>query len=437
MAVKIISVEEKSPAAMAGVNASDTLVSINGNPIRDVLDFRFRETERELSLELADESGETRFVRVHKGQYEPLGLGFETWLMDKQRACRNNCVFCFIDQLPCGLRDTLYFKDDDDRLSFLFGNYITLTNIGDDEIERIIEMHISPINISVHSMEPEVRVKMMRNRFAGEALGKLRRLAQAGVELNCQLVLCPGMNDGEHLRITLDELFKLMPAVRSVALVPVGLTKHRDGLYPLRLFTPEECAQIVRTAEEYAHICYAHFGSRVVHAADEIYLKAGIPLPDEEYYEDFAQLENGVGLVTLLRSEFEYAVEQREGDDIERHLTLATGVSAAPILRQMLDDARKKWHNLYCDVVAIRNDFFGENITVAGLVTGGDLIGQLSSRDLHERLLIPRAMLRREGDLFLDDVSLEQVQEALQVPVVTVENEGEALLDALLGSVNY
>lgn len=434
MSVIITQVSKHSIADKLGIEGGWTLLTINGNEICDVLDFRFYETERRVELVLTDRGGAERRFEVRKQEYEQLGLEFETYLMDKQRHCKNKCVFCFIDQLPKGLRESLYFKDDDDRLSFLFGNYITLTNITDREIERIIKMHISPINISVHTTNPELRVRMMRNPNAGESLRLLERLAEAGIKLNCQLVLCPEMNDGDELRRSLDDLLKLAPSVSSIALVPVGLTKHREGLYPLRLFTPEECGSIIDTAEEYAARALERHGTRIVHAADEIYLKAGRPLPDADYYEEFAQLENGVGLVTLLRTEFESALKAEEGSNERISLSIATGTSAAPILAEMLDAVKEKWHNLDCRLYAVKNEFLGETITVAGLVTGGDIIKQLSGRPLGERLLIPRAMLRSEGDLFLDDVSLEQLQRALNVPVIPVGNDGGELLDAITGT---
>ena len=433
MPVLIKGTEEGSIARRYDIAPGTVLISINGHDINDVLDFRFYESNREVEM-LLEKGGEKRKLKIKKDEYESLGLCFETYLMDKQKSCKNKCMFCFIDQLPKGMRESLYFKDDDSRLSFLFGNYITLTNLTQHDIDRIIEMHISPVNVSVHTMEPELRVKMMANPNAGRSLDMLRQLAANGISINCQLVLCPQINDGEHLEYSLKELVSLGEAVRSIALVPVGLTNHRDGLYPLRLHTAVEAEKIVDTAERFAQQCLEKFGRRMIHAADELYIRAGRELPDEEYYEEFEQLENGVGLVTLLRSEFSGAVRTEDGDERTRKVTIATGVSAAPIISEMLEKELKKWKNVQCEVVPIVNHFFGETITVAGLVTGGDLIEQLRGRELGDELLIPRVMLRHEGDMFLDDITLEQVKTELDINVRTVENDGFELLDAVLGN---
>jgi putative radical SAM enzyme (TIGR03279 family) len=433
LSVKIIDTLEGSFSRRHGIKSGETLVSINGHEIDDVLDFRFYETDSKLLLIIENSAGGQREVALEKPEYSELGMVFETYLMDKQRSCRNNCVFCFIDQLPHGLRDTLYFKDDDSRLSFLFGNYITLTNITDREIDRIIKMRISPINISVHTMNPELRVRMMKNRWAGDALEKLRRLSESGVEINCQLVLCPDFNDKEELDYSLRELLALPHPVNSVSLVPVGLTRHRENLEPLRLFTKEECLSVITAAEHFAARSLEKFGRRIIYASDEFYLKAGLPLPEEEYYEDYAQLENGVGMVTLMRSDVRYALSARSGDSIKRTVTAATGVSAAAIIAELLAEIKLKYTGLDYEVIAVENRFFGESITVAGLVTGGDLIEQLRGVEFGERLLIPRSMLRSEGDLFLDDVSLTDAQNALGVEIVPVSNDGEEFVSAVLG----
>ncbi len=432
MPVLICGVEENSIAQECGIEAGTVLVSINGHEINDVLDFRFFETSEALTLEL-EKGGVRRNIEIEKDEYEELGLCFETYLMDKQKSCKNKCVFCFIDQLPKGMRESLYFKDDDSRLSFLFGNYMTLTNMTDKDIDRILMMHISPVNVSVHTMNPDLRVEMMKNPNAGKCINMLRRLASGGIDVNCQLVLCPGINDGKELEYSLSELMKLTPAVKSIALVPVGLTKHREGLYPLRLFNEAEALEVIETAKRYAERSLKENGSRIVYAADEFYIKAGVPLPNEEEYEEFAQLENGVGLVTSLESEFARAVEDTDSDGRKRTVTIATGVSAAPIIENMLNTHMKKWASVKYSVVPIINNFFGETITVAGLVTGGDLIEQLKGRELGDELLIPRVMLRHEGDLFLDDVSLEDVEKELGITVRTVPNDGYELLYAVLG----
>ena len=433
MPVKILAVEPGGPASHAGVRPGETLLSINGNEICDILDYRFYETDRHLSIVLRDDAGAERTVQIRKGQYESIGLEFETYLMDQQHSCTNRCIFCFIDQLPKGLRKSLYFKDDDSRLSFLFGNYVTLTNLKEREVDRIIKMHISPINISVHTTNPELRVKMMGNRFAGKSLDILYRFAKAGIKLNCQIVLCRDINDGEELDRTLKDLTSLWPSVQSVAVVPLGLTKYRQGLYPLTGYDSETARAVVRQLERWGDRCEQKYGQRICYAADEFYLKAQLPIPPAPFYGDFDQLENGVGLMASLKQEFLDALEDFVPPASARKVTLATGVAAHPFLDTLLDELRQRCHNLTCNVVPIVNDFFGDTITVAGLVTGGDLLNQLQGRELGDALLLPDVMLRREGDIFLDDVSLEELSEALQIQIITVPNDGYALLDAVVG----
>ena len=424
MPVKILAVEPGGPASHAGVRPGETLLSINGNEICDILDYRFYETDRHLSIVLRDDAGAERTVQIRKGQ---------TYLMDQQHSCTNRCIFCFIDQLPKGLRKSLYFKDDDSRLSFLFGNYVTLTNLKEREVDRIIKMHISPINISVHTTNPELRVKMMGNRFAGKSLDILYRFAKAGIKLNCQIVLCRDINDGEELDRTLKDLTSLWPSVQSVAVVPLGLTKYRQGLYPLTGYDSETARAVVRQLERWGDRCEQKYGQRICYAADEFYLKAQLPIPPAPFYGDFDQLENGVGLMASLKQEFLDALEDFVPPASSRKVTLATGVAAHPFLDTLLDELRQRCHNLTCNVVPIVNDFFGDTITVAGLVTGGDLLKQLRGRELGDALLLPDVMLRREGDIFLDDVSLEELSEALQIQIITVPNDGYALLDAVGG----
>lgn len=432
MAVIIQNVEPKSPAARARIKAGDTLLTINGREIADVLDYRFFIPDQKLSVTIKTAKGKERTVRIRKEPYQELGMIFDTYLMDKQRSCRNNCVFCFIDQLPEGMRDSLYFKDDDSRLSFLFGNYITLTNLSEHDVERIIEMHISPINVSVHTTDPDLRCKMMGNRFAGEALKWLPRFAQAGIAINCQLVLCPGWNDGEQLTRSLEDLCALMPQLSSIAAVPVGLTKYRDGLTPLRLFTKEEAAAVIDTMTAFGNRLVEEYGRRVIYPSDEFYLIAQRPLPSAAFYEDYAQLENGVGTLTLLREEFfEAFAETSSASPVTARTVLATGMAALPFIEELVDAAKERWPSLDVEVKGIRNDFFGGTITVAGLVTGGDLIAQLRDTDA-ERLLIPESMLRFEGDCFLDDVTVETVASTLGMRVEPLSISGHALLEALL-----
>ncbi|MDD5953187.1 MAG: DUF512 domain-containing protein [Oscillospiraceae bacterium] len=437
MAVRITGVDPHSYGEKAGIQPGETLVSMNGKEIYDVLDYRFYETNCHLALVLRNEKGKERTVHLQKRQYDAIGLEFSSYLMDEKRSCRCKCIFCFVDQMPPGMRDTLYFKDDDSRLSFLFGNYITLTNVSEREVQRIIDMHISPINVSVHTTNPELRVKMMKNRFAGKALEILPRLAAAGIHLNCQLVLCPGINDGPELLRSLTDLEKLMPSLQSVAAVPLGVTKYREGLPELTTYTKETAAQVIDTMEDFGDRMEREYGRRVVYAADEFYLKAERPMPPPEFYGEFDQLENGVGTMACLEEEFTFALEDGQEEGVfaiePRRVTVATGMAARDFIRKLLDEAERSCHNLSCDVVGIVNDFFGDTITVAGLVTGGDLIAQLEGRDLGDALLIPEVMLRHEKDLFLDDVSIEEVERRLGVPVKTVANEGQSLLDAVLG----
>ncbi|MBP5303966.1 MAG: DUF512 domain-containing protein [Clostridia bacterium] len=429
MPVVIDSVEEKSLAAKKKICPGDLLVSINGHSIEDVLDYQFYVQDTKLKIELKTEKG-TKKLTIRKKEEEDIGLEFSDYLMDKQHSCKNKCIFCFIDQMPPGLRDTLYFKDDDSRLSFLFGNYITLTNLTEHEIQRIIEMHISPVNISVHTMDPELRCRMMNNRFAGESLKIMRRFADAGIALNAQLVLCPGYNDGESLTKTMEELATYRPSLQSVAAVPVGLTKYREGLEPLRLFTKEECADVIRRMNEMGDRMLKEEGTRLFYPSDEFYLKAELPLPDDEYYEDCSQLENGVGMFTYFCKQFDESLEEG-GNPKGTHLTIATGRLSEPLLNTCIKKAQEKYPQIHAEVYGIRNDFFGEEITVAGLVTGQDILKQMKG-NVGELLLIPSSMLRSERDMFLDDVPLEQVSKELNVPIKVIECDGIAFFEALM-----
>lgn len=437
MSVVISAVEKHSVAARAGICAGDVLVSLNGHEIMDVLDYRFFETERRVVAEILTASGKPKRIRLKKREDEELGLLFETYLMDEKRSCKNKCVFCFIDQLPKGLRESLYFKDDDSRLSFLFGNYITLTNITEHEVERIIKMHISPINISVHTTNPELRVKMMANKNAGKVLSIIDRLNAAGIRMNCQLVLCPEWNDGEELERTLSDLTSL-EMVECIAAVPVGLTKFREGLAPLKPFDRESAGKTLDILNRFGEECLARYGQRRVFGADEFYLLAEREMPEASYYEEFLQLENGVGLWALLWDETRQALNEMEQDPLQspRKVTLATGVAAYELLKQIGQACQEKSPFLDCTTVAVVNHFFGERITVAGLLTATDLIEQLKDKDLGEELLIPASMLRNEGDLFLDSISIDEVSEKLGVRVTPVGNDGWQLVDAVFGNTN-
>lgn len=429
MAVTVAAVVAGGPCARKGIESGDVLLKINGHEITDGLDYRFYGAEPPLQLVFrGKDDGRVRVITVDG---EP-GLEFETYLIDKQHTCKNKCVFCFIDQMPKGLRESLYFKDDDSRLSFLFGNYITLTNLTEREVQRMIDMHISPINVSVHTTDPDLRVKMMGNRFAGDALKWLSRFSEAGLRINCQLVLCPGWNDGEALERSLRDLEALVPSLASVAAVPVGLTKYRDGLTPLRLFTKDEAAAVIDTMEAAGDRLLAACGERLVYPSDEFYLIAERALPPSAFYEDYPQLENGVGVLRLQREEFtEEAASAVAPVADHRKTVLATGTAAAPFLQELVNVAKALDTTLDVTVKPIKNDFFGHTITVAGLVTGRDLIAQLQGIE-GERLLIPECMLRFEGDRFLDDVTLEEVEDALGMTVETVAVSGAALFHALM-----
>ncbi len=433
MSVKISGVEPNSICAEK-IAAGDVLLAVNSHEINDVLDYRFYTSACKLKLKIETAKGKKRTVKLKKGEYDDLGLCFETYLMDKHRACKNKCIFCFIDQMPKGMRESLYFKDDDSRLSFLFGNYVTLTNLSDRDIDRIIEMHISPVNVSVHTMNPDLRVQMMKNPNAGESLRYLNRLAKAGIKLNTQLVLCPGINDGKELEFSLSELGKLYPAVQSIACVPVGLTRHRNGLPQLKAYTAEAAMAVINTVDDFnAH--FKHFkGEAIAYAADEFYLKAGIAIPDAEYYGDYPQLENGVGMWRLLKEEFINALDECDyNSDNKRSVTAVTGEAAYELIKELCDLAQKRFENININVIKIKNTFFGESVTVAGLLTGQDITAQLNEVDLGDELIIPESALRDGEDVFLDDITVSQLSEALGVNVVSAKADGYELLEKILG----
>ena len=408
MAVKIFDVTTGSHADKAGIKKGETLLSINSNEIVDVLDYRFYQVNRKLTLEVADEDKNVRTIEMTKGEYEEIGLEFETYLMDKQHSCRNKCIFCFIDQLPKGMRESLYFKDDDSRLSFLFGNYITLTNITEHEIDRIIKMHISPINVSVHTTNPELRCKMMNNRFAGDTLKYLKRFADAGITLNCQIVSCPGINDGDELVRTLTDLENL--GVNMTAIVPVGLTRYRENLYPLVPYNKETAGQTIDIIEKMGDECVKKHGRRIFFPGDEFYLLAEREIPSPEFYEDFSALEDGIGMIAYLTDDVGWKLEELDADESLCHkVTIACGEGVFPYMKRIMSMINEKFPNITINTRAIKNNFFGGGVNVSGLVTGGDLIDQLRGDDLGDRLIITSSMLRFENDLFLDDVSTDDV----------------------------
>ena len=437
--VRITGIEESSPLLSLGVRAGDTLVAVNKNEIRDVLDYRFYITDRNITLSLVREDGEEYEVSLRKREYDDVGLEFETPLMDKKHTCKNKCIFCFVDQMPKGLRETLYFKDDDSRLSFLHGNYITLTNMTDEDIDRIIKMHISPINISVHTTNPELRVKMMKNKRSGEVLSYLRRLADAGISLCTQLVLCPGINDGEELMRSMHDLVALCPSLISCAAVPVGITKFRDGLYPLRTYTKEEARVVIETVNSFGDYCRKEYGSRIFTAADEFYLKAEMDIPSEEYYEDYPQLENGVGLIRSVKEDLRYYLADSEPFELkkDRRVLAVTGVAAYPTVCELSEMIKEKADRLCVDVLCVKNDFFGETVTVAGLLTATDIEKAVKEHikntgASYDALIIPDAALKADEDVFLDGVSLTSLSDRLGIHAVSAKNEPCDMVSAFL-----
>ena len=436
MSDKVHVIQETEPGSIAeelGLEPGDAILEINGQPIEDVFDYRLMCQEEYLELLVRGADGDEAIFEVEKDDDEDLGIVFENGLMDDYRSCRNKCMFCFIDQMPPGMRETLYFKDDDSRLSFLQGNYVTLTNMSESDLNRIIRYRMEPINISVHTMNPELRCRMLHNRFAGDALKKIDTLYEAGIEMNGQIVLCPGINDGEELDATIRALSCYLPVMQSLSVVPVGLTRYREGLYPLQPVSKECAAQTIDIIEKWQQKIYKEFGFHFVHASDEFDILAERELPEEERYDGYLQLDNGVGSVRLLCDEFTQALAEEEGSTETREISLATGRLAAPYLERLIRQMNEKFPHVRVHLYPIRNVFFGEEITVVGLITGQDLTAQLKEQTLGEELLISVHMLRSGENVFLDDITTDDVCEQLRVPLRVVKPGGQELLDALLG----
>jgi putative radical SAM enzyme (TIGR03279 family) len=435
MSAIIKSVEKGSIAHKHNISAGNILLKINGNVINDVLDYCFYMTDTKINLEVQDSAGKIKNIVVKKDEYDDIGLEFHSYLIDEKQRCHNKCIFCFIDQLPKGMRESLYFKDDDARLSFLMGNYITLTNFTEHDIQRIVDMHISPFNISVHTTNPELRCMMMNNKNAENALQIMKRLSANNIKINCQLVLCKGINDGEELNRSLSDLSLLYPSVESIAVVPVGLTKYRQDLFELSPFNSADSLKVLQQIETFEKVMLQKHGTRLAFAADEFYLRAGKQIPDISLYEDVNQLENGVGLIALLTDQFEEALESNELKSLnkKRVISIATGKAAYDFMKTIAQKAQNNIAGLSCLVYAIENEFFGKNVDVAGLITGADLIKQLKGKNLGEQLLFPAVMLRYERDIFLDDVCIDDVEKALGVKATPVEVDGYELLDTMLG----
>ena len=430
-------IEAASVAEEMGIEAGDVLLAINGNEITDIFDYQYLIQDEYIEVLIRKQNGDEWLLEIDKEYDEDLGIVFENGLMDEYRSCRNKCIFCFIDQMPRGMRDTLYFKDDDSRLSFLQGNYVTLTNMSDEDVERIIKYRLSPINISFQTTNPELRCKMLNNRFAGQALKQVDKLYDAGITMNGQIVLCKGINDGEELMRSISDLSAYLPYLESVSVVPVGLTKFRDGLYPLESFTGEDAKEVLSCIHGWQDKLYPEYGLHFVHASDEWYVLAGEPLPKAERYDGYLQLENGVGMLRLLMDEFDEAMEQLEVGSMQYEersgeMTVVTGSLAYPYLLDMANRMMKRFPRLTIHVYAIINDFFGEQITVSGLLTGQDIIGQLQDKRLGDRILLPQNVLRSGEDYFLDDVTLEEMEKALQVRVDIVKSSGHDFVHTVL-----
>ena len=437
MAVQIKDVLHSSPAARYGIVAGDTLVAINGEEINDMLDLQFYQSNKNLEIKLKAADGSEKTVAIkNKDEYEPLGLEFETYLIDKHHHCKNKCMFCFIDQLPKGLRQSLYFKDDDERLSFLFGNYITMTNLTQKEVDRIKKVRISPINISVHTTNPELRVKMMKNPNATNVMERMREFAAADIKMNCQIVLCKNVNDGEELRRSIRDLQSLYPAVQSVSIVPIGLTRYRDGLEKAETFDGEDSKKVIALVAEETEEFFKANGTKLIYLSDEFYLNAGYDIPGADYYEDFPQIENGVGMVRTFIDNFKDDMDYHPTAKEEVAVDIATGESFYPVLKEMADMAVNKYGGkVKIYVHNIKNECFGGNVSVTGLLTGTDLVKQLKGNLKTDRLCLCKDVLSDNADIFLDDMTVPQLEEALDTNVEFYSCDGYDLLSGIMKEV--
>lgn len=416
------------------IEAGDVLLEVNREKIEDIFDYQFLIADTFVVLLIRKADGEEWELEIEKDEEEDIGLVFENSLMDEYHSCRNKCMFCFIDQMPKGMRETLYFKDDDSRLSFLQGNYITLTNMSDADIDRIIRYHLAPINISVHTTNPSLRCKMLSNRFAGDALKKIDRLYEAGIPMNGQIVLCKGVNDGEELKHSIEDLLRYAPCMQSVSVVPVGLTKYREGLYPLEPFGQEDAKKVLAIIHHYQALAFAKHQMHFIHASDEWYILAGEDIPEADRYDGYIQYENGVGMVRMFRDDFLEALEQCELDECRKKVTIVTARLIYPTICWAAELLKTKYPNIEIQVICIVNHFFGEQITVTGLLTAGDIMAQLKGVDLGERVVLSSAVLKADEAVFLDDITLEDFQKALQVPVYIVKSNGMDFIQAIAGN---
>ncbi|MBQ4300531.1 MAG: DUF512 domain-containing protein, partial [Lachnospiraceae bacterium] len=424
---QIAFVRKGSVAAENGIEPLDIIESINNVKLEDIFDYYYYEDEPEFDMVILKPNGDRCNLHIVKGEGEDLGISFENGLMDEYRSCHNKCIFCFIDQMPPNMRETLYFKDDDTRLSFLQGNYVTLTNMKEEDLDRIIKYHLAPINISVQATNPELRKRMLHNRFAGDIMDKIKKLADAGIEMNAQIVLCKGVNDGEELERSIRELYEYYPQMQSMSVVPVGLSKYRDGLYPLEPFERDDAREVLDIIHRWQDKAYEETGMHFVQASDEWYLTAELPLPEADRYDGYIQLENGVGMIRLLMDEFRDALGRAKRKPFmkKRTISLATGKLAAPFIEELSQELMRKFPKVDIRVYTIVNNFFGERITVSGLITGQDLIAQLKDVELGEKLLIPQNMVRQEERDFLDDITVAEASETLQVPIDIVKSSGQ------------
>lgn len=428
----IIKVEENSIAREMGIEAGDILVSINDKAVKDVFDYRYLIQDEYIEVAIEKPNGEAWLLEIDKEEYEDLGIVFGTGLMDKARSCTNKCIFCFIDQLPKGMRESLYFKDDDSRLSFLQGNYVTLTNMKEEDIDRIIFYHLSPINVSVHTTDMELRKFMLKNPNATRLMDYLRKLNENYIEMNFQIVLCKDINDGANLDKSIEDLSEFLPIARSMSIVPFGKSAHREGLYNIELFNKEDCKKIISQVEQWQNKFLNEYGTRFCFLSDEFYITAGEPLPDNDFYEGYPQYENGVGMVTLMKKEFYEKLQNIEPDNIKRNITIATGKIAYDFIRSLGDAIEHKFKNTKINVVPIENDFFGRTITVSGLMTGSDIINQLKNKELGDYLFVPENCLRAEETVLLDDVDIKDIERELNIKVVVASNDGDKMLNQII-----
>ncbi len=431
----VIKVEKGSIAEEVGICPGDVLVAINDEEITDIFDYRYQINDEYLEMTFRTPEGEEYVAEIEKDFDEDIGVIFESGLMDEARSCRNKCIFCFIDQLPKGMRKTLYFKDDDSRLSFLQGNYVTLTNMSEKDINHIIFYHLSPINVSVHTTDLELRKTMLKNKNADKVLDIMKRLKDAGIEMNLQVVLCNGINDGDILDKTISDCAKFMPNAHSMSIVPIGLTKYREGLYPMAPFSKEDAEKVINQVEKWQNKFLKDHGTRFVYCADEFYLKAERQLPDAEIFEDFAQYENGVGMLSLFEKEFNDEIEKTEYNiESKRSVSIATGVAAYDLIKKLSDRIMEKFPSLNINVYCIKNNFFGEMITVCGLLTGQDIISQLKGKDLGEYLLLPESLLRNSTHTLLDDVEIEDIEKELNIKIKISTNSGDRFIKTILNT---